>query len=156
MKMTRSFVLMAVVAGAASLGCGGNSAAPVRLAGKVSYNGTAVTAGTMSFHTADGTIYPGLINTDGSYTATDLPVGEVVVTIETESLNPNKKAEGTAKEQKDAKRRSGMMQKAPEGAVGGPTPTYVKIPAKYADKKTSPLKLNLERNTKSKDFDLTD
>jgi len=142
-------VCLCLVAGCSS----GNKAAPARVTGKVTYDGKPITAGVMNFYTADGVPYSGLINSNGTYTATDLPTGEMVVTVETESMNPNKKAPEGA----EAKKRMGMMQQAPPG--GAPAPThrdYLKIPAKYADKKTSPLKATLAAGNQSKDFDLTD
>lgn len=148
MTKSRTLSLAMFVGLLAAVGCGGNKMAPVKLSGKLTYKGQAIPAGVMTFHTAEGTGYDGLINTDGTYTATDLPAGEYTMTVETETIAKK------INESKDAKRRENMMQKPPGGAAE--TPKYVKIPAKYGDIKTSPFKFSLSAGKSTKDFDLTD
>src|SRR5437867_1207834 len=72
------------------LGCGGGSNVPARVSGKVTYNGSPVPAGVLAFHTKDAGTYTCGIQ-DGSYSASDLPAGEIVVTITTELYNPSHK-----------------------------------------------------------------
>ena len=62
--------------------------------GKVTYNGAVVPGGIIYFYSLkeDGT--PGaefsfVIKPDGTYSGTQLPEGDMVVTIDTESKNPN-------------------------------------------------------------------
>lgn len=134
------------------LGCSGNSHAPARVSGSVSYKGQPIKAGKMQFHTPDGVAYDAQISSDGTYTATDVPVGELVITVETESLKPK------AGKGKDAEKRAGMVQKPPPGVASAPAPAdyYIKIPEKYSNAKTSPLTLNVSRGRQVHNVDLTD
>lgn len=98
----------------------------------------------MAFHTPEGTAYTAQIGEDGTYSATDLPEGELVVTVDTEFLNPARKSgAGTGK---DAERRmkmmQGRMQEAPAGSEK-PLP-YLKIDGKYGNPKTSPVTVTLK------------
>jgi len=134
-------------------GCGTkvNPNAPATVSGKVTYKGAPVTAGTVDFHPAGskGTI-SGPIKSDGMYTARDLPTGEMVVTVNTEMANPNRKTPSYG----------GGKGKSPIAAPPGPPPTgggeYVKIPAKYANPKTSGLTVTLNAGQNTKDIDLAD
>ena len=71
-----------------------NPNAPAKVTGKVTYNGSAVTGGSVSFHYKDGGKVSAPIGSDGTYSAIDIPTGDAMVTVETESINPeNKKTE---------------------------------------------------------------
>jgi hypothetical protein len=140
------------------LGCGEKKGAVARLSGTVKYKGTPVTAGTITF-TAKGEggnpggTYPVPITPDGTYSASQLPAGELAVAIETESANPkSRKSAADYGGGKDMMKRSPM----PEGVGGGPKGTYVKIPDKYKDPKTSGLTVTVTNGKNTKDFDLTD
>jgi hypothetical protein len=154
MKRTPLLFLLCLCFLVIALGCPTNSQAPARVSGSVSYKGQAIKAGVMAFHTPDGTAYPAQISPDGTYTATDLPVGELVITVETESVN---KAGGAA-QGAEAKRRQGTQQPPPAGVGGAPPPAevYVKIPAKYSNPKTSPLSVTLAAGRKVHNVELTD
>jgi hypothetical protein len=95
-----------------------------------------------------GNFIPIALAPDGTYSATDLPIGDAVVTVETESINPEKKkmAYGGGR---------GGMSPAPENAQKS-AGTYVKIPAKYADSTKTTLTVTLARGKQVKDLDLTD
>ena len=80
-------ICLSLIAGCSG---GGNPQAPARISGQVTYNGTAVPAGTIVFHSEDKGSYPAPI-TDGRYEVTDVPTGDLKVTVETESVNPAKK-----------------------------------------------------------------
>jgi hypothetical protein len=150
-------------------GCN-QSGTPANVSGKITYKGEVVSSGSIAFHpvapksTEQGGLgsfpYP-LVN--GTYSGSDLPTGEYVVTVETESANPDqkrpKKAEPGAGNKGDpaadyAKKMQEMGKAPTDGAANvGP---YVKIPTKYAQKNTSPLKVTLTKGKNSNDFDLTD
>lgn len=132
-------------------GCGSgvNPNAPANISGKVTYKGAAVTGGSLLFHSAD-TVYPASIDNDGAYQGRDFPVGEFTVTVDTENLNPARKS--TSYDPQAAKMEE---YKPPEG-VNVTTATYVKIPAKYADKTKSGLKVTITPGKQVKDFELTD
>jgi hypothetical protein len=131
-------------------GCTRNPGAPASLSGKVTYKGTAVTGGTVTVHTKDGAGYSIPIKPDGTYSGTDLPAGDMVLTVETESVNKDKKTPvygGRAGGQ--------SMSPVPEGVKAGGG-GYVKIPAKYADKAKSGLTVTLSKGKQTKDLELTD
>jgi hypothetical protein len=146
--------ILLCLAFAASLLCGcsnSNPNAPSKLTGRVTYNGAAVTAGNMTFYPKDGGVYTASLDSDGKFLATDLPASESTVTIETESFNPAKKTPTYGgKSGKDQMYTPPGVQ--PQQNAG----TYVKIPPKYADKKTSDLTVTLVRGNQSKDFELKD
>jgi hypothetical protein len=157
------------------LGCGSKKTAGAKISGHVTYNGNAVPGGTITFHSEAG-VYSAAIENDGAYSAVDLPPGEMVVTVDTEELNPEKKPPPTY-DAKTVGPGSGMAAKygkaapktvAPKGASkseASPAPPgtgpaergqYVKIPRNYADKAKSPLKVTLQSGTQSENFELKD
>lgn len=167
-------------------GCGNGSLTPVKLTGKVTYNGQPVKAGSLTFHTDMGSYGTSLAG-DGSYEIVDLPAGEVKVTVDTEFLNPGKKSPDYAAATKQAGTPAAKMasksvakalppatgggkaakidaeRKAGDQAAGfGPPPAeelaarYMKIPAKYAKPATTTLTLTLEAGRHVKDLELTD
>jgi hypothetical protein len=149
---------------AAAVGCSsGNSNFPAKVSGKITYQGQPVTAGMVTFHSKNNEVYSSSLAPDGTYTMANLPVGEMTVCVETESFNPNKKTP----EYKGGKGpgQSGAPSVAPKkGSTSSPVPSgagqgggsYVKIPAKYADRSGSPLRATLEKGNNTKDFELTD
>ncbi|MBX9579181.1 MAG: carboxypeptidase-like regulatory domain-containing protein [Gemmataceae bacterium] len=178
MRIVPLAALAALVFGVA--GCGG-SQTPASITGKVTYQGAPLPGGTMTFFTENGA-YPTSIATDGSgtYSIKDVPVGSASVTIETETFNPNterpeygaamkgggKMPKGAPKggENKFKAERMAVEGKGGGGGGGGfgPAPKeeleklYKKIPAKYMDKRTSGLKMDIVRGSNTKDFELTD
>jgi len=127
-----------------------NPNAPASVNGKVTYKGAAVPAGTVTFNSKAGK-YNAALATDGTYSSSDLPIGEMVVTVETESVQGGKKGTGAM-----AGKMSKMMGPVPDYAKTMPKGEYVKIPAKYSDPKTSPLKADLKDGKNEINFELTD
>lgn len=152
--MTPLRVLVFAAAAFCLVGCSKSSPAPAKVSGSVTYKGQPIKAGTMAFHTSEGVAYPAVISDDGTYSATDLPEGELVVTVDTAHLDPSKKsAAGTGK---DADRRNKMMQGRmqdgpPDAAKAQP---YTKLPEKYSNPKTSPLTVTLKSGRQVKDIEL--
>lgn len=159
-----------LLAGLAVLGCKQeNPNAPARVTGRVLYKGNPVTGGMLAFHPTGGGIISIPIGADGSYSAFDIPDGDMVVTVETESINPDKKtpdykgASGGAAAMYGGKAAGGggMVAKgqqnspAPEGAIVS-SGTYMKVPAKYADPATSGLTVTLKKGEQKHDVTLTD
>jgi hypothetical protein len=138
-------------------GCAKNKRAPATVSGTVTYKGQAVTAGNVTFHSQDMGSYNTSLAPDGTYQIVDVPKGELVVTVETESANPDKKTPdyGRGKGSKMYAERMAMEKKM-GSPLGQPAGKYLKIPAKYATPKDSPLKVTLEAGKQVKDFELTD
>jgi len=141
-------------------GCSKNSLAPAKISGSVTYNGQSVKAGSIAFHTPEGIVYGTTINPDGTYSITDVPTGELVVTVETESLNPaGKKDGGPATPQAGAYKKASSTQEPPPGVVAAgppPAPEYTKIPAKYAKPNTSPLTVTIKGGRNVQNIEMTD
>jgi len=144
-------------------GCSPSSSVPSRISGSVTYKGQPVTAGLVTFHSENMGSYKAPLAPDGTYQASDLPLGNMVVTVETESANPDKKAPDYAgggkagkmyEERLAAEKKSSMG--SPMGPGGPPPGKYTKIPAKYSNSKSSPLTVTLTAGRNVKDFDLTD
>lgn len=150
-------------------GCSSDKSAPAKLSGTVTYNGAPVTGGMLSFYTNAG-VYPAAISSDGTYSVADIPTGDMVVTVDTEMLNPGIKKQtysgknsggGGGMYGKAAGRGSaapkGAKQEtspAPEGAEQPSPGNYVKIPRDYADKNKSPLKITVERGSQTINLEL--
>jgi hypothetical protein len=150
-----SLLPLAFVCGALSLlaaGCGKTKDATV--SGKVTYHGQPVTGGSLTLHPTDGgPDYPVTLNPDGTFQVAGAPLGEMKVTVETESLR-NMPAPGS--------NPYGNFKLPPGQKPEAPPPStedmgkYVKIPRKYQDVKTTPLTWTLKKGSEIKDFDLTD
>ena len=139
-------------------GCTKNPNAPAQISGVVKYKGQPLPGGTLVFHDSEGKAYSAPIQQDGKYDLTDVPVGEMKVTVETESLNPAN-TQPTYGGQRAAK--MGMADYNPPGAPPRPgteekKAQYVKIPEKYNNVNSSGLTATLKKGKNSKDFDLTD
>jgi hypothetical protein len=132
------------------------------VSGKVTYKGQPVPAGTVIFNAPEGGIFTFHLLADGTYSGTELPPGEYVVTVDTEYLNPQAhKQVAYGKDSAAGNPADEYMKKMKEAGkipedAGSNKETYVKIPAKYADKKSSPLKETLTTGRNQKDFELTD
>lgn len=154
-----------------SIGCNSaNPDAPCHIQGKVTYNGNPVTGGFVLFHQSDGNKVSLPIFANGSYTG-DLKEGTYSVTVDTESLNPNKKTDSRAPGGAGgayggaaggnasgggyaSKYKAQQASPTPEGA--GPKPEYVKIPPKYMDPSSSGLSFTAKRGKNEYDIKLTD
>ncbi len=143
------------------VGCNdGVANAPCNVSGKVTYKGAPVTGGNLTFWCKEGGSYSASLDASGKYTTANLPAGDAVVSVETETTNPNRKTENySGGNNKVGQSDSG----APKKMTASPIPeyakksviTYVKIPAKYG-KKDSPLTTTLKPGSNKADFDLVD
>ncbi len=124
----------------------------------------------MTFHSDKG-IYSSTIDENGRFVLRDAPTGSLLVTVETESINPGPKkgVEGAAnvREQQLAKdnaerAKAGYGPGGGGGGGGGPKPgthdellaKYTKIPAKYADKTKTDLKIEAVNGTQDVKLEL--
>lgn len=96
----------------------------VNVSGKVTYNGKAVTSGSVSLIASDNIQYAGPIGTDGSYAISSVPSGTVKILVS----SPNPEGAGRGK---------GSAQKGADGdlaaAAAGPAAGWFPLPDKYAD-----------------------
>jgi hypothetical protein len=150
------------------LACGcsrGNPNAPAAsVHGKVTYNDKPVTGGSLTLHPKDAGKYSVRIDKDGSYAGTDVPIGQMVVTVETASV---KKSDAKAKRYvqpggKTDPQQEYMQKMKDMGKISdaGPDPksagVYMQIPDSYADPEKSPLRITLSKGDQKHDLKLTD
>jgi hypothetical protein len=147
------------------LGCAQSSSAPSAVHGKVTYNSQPVTGGNVTFYDPQGAQYQFPIDKEGYYAGRDLPAGEMVVTVETESINPGKEAgkgdkyvdpsTGKPMDDPQAKMKEKMGVHAPPSADQSKG-KYVKIPPRYAKKDSTPLKKTVSKGDNSINLELSD
>jgi len=128
-------------------GCGTKKATPAKVSGKVTYKGGPVKGGTVSFHPPEGPPYSTTIAPDGTYRISQIPAGDMKVTVETESLKPAKQQSYGGKTQGSSPTPQGFT------VVKG---EYTKIPEKYAKKEKTPLTKALSAGSVTYDIELTD
>ena len=109
------------------------------MTGKVTYDNKSVPTGTVIFTSADGKKSSRAdIQTDGSYKAGNVPVGEVGIAVVVVQLAGKMPDIASKAYQKFGKDKGGEGAKMMPGGVAVVAP---KIPEKYADAKTSGLKM---------------
>jgi hypothetical protein len=132
----------------------GNPNAAATVTGKVTYKGEPVTAGVVTFNPKkEGPVSSATLNADGTYSITEAPAGDFTITVDTESLNPDRKAPAYGPPGAGA---GGGSSPPPPGVAAAPSSAgkYVKIPKKYSDPESSPLKATLGAGKQVKDFSL--
>jgi len=149
----------------ALLAAGCKSGTVGRVSGKVTYNGNPVTGGKIRFFPTTGSSqegglggYEATIQEDGTYSIADVPAGDMVVTVDTEELNPKKPTMGDPTGMGSKMDPTEMMKKAgmvPEGS-GGTVGKYMKIPEHYAKKDKSGLTVKVSTGKTTYDPKLTD
>jgi hypothetical protein len=134
--------------------------APAKISGRVVYQNKPVTGGTIMFTSGSQGVYRATLDANGAYEIVDMPTGEMVITVETESLNPKNKAPdyGGGKGAKMYAERMAAERKrgAPIAQQAAAAGQYRKIPEKYGNPKTSPLSMTLEPGRQVKEVVLTD
>jgi hypothetical protein len=123
-------------------GCGGRGAATVT--GTVNYQGKALPAGTVKFYGPNDQVASALISDDGSYEATNVPVGPVKIAVSTPLPPPPE----IVKAAREGKRRFGV------GNVISVDNNAVSIPAKYNDPAKSGLSLTVTAGSQPFTIDL--
>ena len=157
------------------LGCSNeNKEFPAQVSGKVTYKGAAVTGGIITLYTAEGSPIQAPISNNGTYLFPNLPIGQMTVTIDTDSVNPESMKKEEYKGGKGPgggaagmyKMKSAPMPTLKKGQENSKSPVpegtqvneavFVKIPAKYKAKGTSGLSMELKAGKQTKDFELND
>jgi hypothetical protein len=158
-SVNRLCVASSLVIAALLCGCSG-SKIPSKVHGKVIYHNEPVPGGMVTFHVPDGGILTYPLTSQGEFTGANMPAGEMVVTVETEGLNPERRkmanyggGKGPAM---DAYRKKMMERGGPPEAKSDTGEKYVKIPEKYTDPKQSPLKVNLEKGNNELTLEIKD
>ena len=151
---SRFLSVAALVAVLSGCGPATNPNAPATISGKVSYKNGPVTGGMIYFHSA-GLVTPTAIDNSGNYLASDLPIGDLTVTVDTEMHNPAKMSTKYTGVGGAGREKKMEQQKPPEGVAVTKT-EYVKIPLKYSDATKSDLKLTTVPGKQTKNFELSD
>jgi hypothetical protein len=112
-----------------------------------------IKGGTVTFHPVNGPADVAIIKMDGTYSISDVVPGEMLVTIETESVAGKGKSEKGYGNGKYKYKSSPVPDYAKGRAQKG---EYTKIPEKYANKNRSGLAATLTAGRNTKNFDLTD
>ncbi|AMV28151.1 hypothetical protein VT84_27340 [Gemmata sp. SH-PL17] len=180
-SVTSRIIVLACVTVAVGVpaGCSKKQAAIVR--GTVTYKGAALKTGTITFHGADKEVASAAIQPDGSYTCTDVPMGDVKVTVEQfgAGLPGGLKAGGPGMPGMPGKTGGSTLPgkgtlpgAGPPGGGGGglitpggggsstptkapdnapPAPELAKLPATVNKPDTSPLKYTIDAKEKTID-----
>ncbi|MBX9622767.1 MAG: carboxypeptidase-like regulatory domain-containing protein [Gemmataceae bacterium] len=173
----RALALAGLAVGLAGCSKSGPSA---KVTGKVLYQGQPVKAGVVYFKSDEHGSYSARLGEDeGTYTFNDLPAGTYTVLVDNKTFDPDQKATDYVKSKGGKKTAAGIGKGLSEydKTVGGGdksrgdgdpatgmskeqrekyTRLFVKLPAKYADAKSSPLKYTVVDGEQAKDFELTD
>lgn len=156
-----TFACLSVVA----IGCSDKKISKVY--GVVTYKNSPVKGGNMIISNDTGGSYSCTIQENGDYSVTDVPNGTYSVTIETETLNPDKKAPKSTVERSDERAKMNKQYMDAMGKGGGDGGTgaasredllkrYTKIPSKYTSKSTSNLQVEVSGGETKKNFELAD
>jgi hypothetical protein len=119
-----------------SLGCGVSKRKTTTITGKITADGKPVTVGAIYFHGANNQIAMGTIGKDGTFTVTDVPLGEVRVSLQV----------------RDPGVYTQDLKRGPQIAADGTTPTppgVTSVLPKYADPDSSGLKYSITESTKN-------
>jgi len=144
------------------LGCATERGPSATIAGKVFYKGTLVTGGTIYLYPHDGSSRLQInIAGDGTFTHTRIPPGGMAVAIETDSVKhleggPMRLAKSAPKPEDPEQMKTNLPVVPPGAHDGRMSLKYVRIPARYADPRTSNLAWIIREGSQTRDFDLQD
>ena len=113
-------------------GCGKPRRAVVTLNGTVTYKGAPVVAGAIYLHSEDNRVAMGPIHDDGTFIATEVPVGEVRISFQFKGGSNSKDMYGSVDKAKGV----------------------TSLPAKYSDPNTSDLKYTITEGMQKLDLKL--
>ncbi len=137
-----------------AVGCGKSTLPTATVSGKVTYKGQLLKGGSLAFFLSNdlskGTT--ATINEDGTYSATQVPVGEVKVTVETSSLLPSPSPPPQVAKILPKDLPEGSPYAKPKQA---PDPkNFVRIPDLYSSADTTKLKYTITEGTQTIDIEL--
>src|SRR5690348_11211775 len=131
--LRRPLALLLLAALTAGPGCAVKRTTTIH--GTVTYKGAPVSVGAIYFHGPNDRMAMGPIAEDGTFTATDVPLGEVRVSLQVRDPG------AYAQQMKDPLNRPAPNPK------GGARPGVTSVPEKYADPNTSGLKYSINAPT---------
>jgi hypothetical protein len=123
-----------------TLAISGCSKTSATVTGHVRYQGAAVPAGNVTFHGPDNQTSTAIINSEGSYTATKVPLGLVKVAVTT----PPPVSAAKVK----------LTQQVKKGQIAPQSVQPVSIPKQYGDPEKSGLALTVTTGSQPFDIDL--
>jgi hypothetical protein len=126
------------------LGCGKGKG---EVTGKVTYNGTPLTHGTVTIQDSDGAVQQSVIEGDGTYTVKDLATGEAKVSVRCRDPFEVEYAKAMAG-RGGQKNRHSKGTPATNPIKSGQKSKGSLIPEKYAEFDQSGLTVNVEKDTK--------
>jgi len=127
------------VAATGMAGCGSHPRG--RIHGVITYQGKPVTFGTVTFFGLDNMTYMADLNPDGTYSMAGVPQGTVRVCVQQPPPRPTPRPLSPGSRGPDPEEgKKAKLAAAPKPPAGDQGP---RIPAKYADPKTSGLSLEL-------------
>jgi hypothetical protein len=141
-------------------GCGQSTG---NVSGKVTYKGAPLRGGTVGFVDSSGRTMGAAMEEDGTFKIKNLPTGEYIVTVETNSVKPPQSSEaappalkkGMGAPPKDAQLPDGYKGSNPaEAAAANAAKHYILIPGSYSKKETSNLKHTVVAGDQTADFDV--
>jgi hypothetical protein len=137
----------------AAAGCGSSSG---RVAGKISYKNNPLRGGTVTFQGLgeNGWAKTSRIADDGSYIIDDMPKGPAQVSVETQTVKPNRIGQAMAARMTKGKNiPPEMLQSSPFGQAMQ-ADKYVAIPPKYSKAETSGLTYEVKGGKQQHDLNL--
>lgn len=156
--------LLILPLGLMAAGCGSSQGT---VSGKVTYKGAIVKGGTVRVVPEKGSPATGDIQEDGTYKISHVPTGPAKVSVETDSMKPNKpqspQAQGAAAMYKNMPKgpppgEPGSDMDASKSIAGGrekgDEKRYVEIPARYNDSNKSGLTLTVKGGSNPFDIEL--
>lgn len=120
--------------------------------GKVTYQGKALTSGSVSIIAEDQLQYSGQIESDGSYSIPNVPTGEVKFLVS----SPNPGGESRGQGRMPPKGANSDLAPAQPVAANQPKTDWFQIPEKYADPANTDLKGTVKANPSVIDLELKD
>lgn len=119
------------------------------ISGKVTFNNAVVKGGNVAFISPGKGTISAQIAEDGSYTAANVPYGDVKICVDTSSLDPSKKA-------KVPKYGPPQGQNAPQGFGSGDDSAkrYVRIPLTYAKPDETTLSITVNSSKMQHNIEL--
>jgi hypothetical protein len=132
------FAPLLIVIASTMPGCGGSSGT---VSGSVRFRGESVTAGVVAFFGSDGKVTSAPISRDGRYEASDVPLGDVQVTVSTPPPGPSKEIAA----------KNPMMKR--RGYVPSDDKA-ISVPARYSRPATSDLRLTVTGGSQNYDIEM--